>query len=84
MDGVAIMRIGTRALIIRATAAAIGFAVTGMVFHVAVARSQEAPVIAHDTVGGGYESPVSDWAARLGDRQRLKHYFLDESRDRLR
>ena len=76
----AIMRIGTRALIIRATAAAIGFAVTGMVFHVAVARSQEAPVIAPDTVGGGYESPVSDWAPR----QQLKHYFLDGSRDRLR
>jgi len=77
------MRIGTRELIFRLTAAAIGFAVTGAVFRVAVAHSQEAPVIAQHTARGGFETPVSNQADRLGDRQQLRFYFLD-GRDRLR
>jgi hypothetical protein len=39
------MKIGTRELIIRLTAAGIGFALTGAVFRIAVAQSQEPTII---------------------------------------
>jgi hypothetical protein len=79
----AIMRMGTKELIFRLTAAAIGFAATGAVFHVAVAHSQEAEIIVQDTARGGFETPASNQADRLSDRQQLRFYFLD-GRDRLR
>jgi hypothetical protein len=45
----AVMKIGTRQLIFRLTAAAIGLAITGVVFGVPVAHSQEAPLVAQGT-----------------------------------
>jgi len=51
------MKNRTRELIFRLTTAAIGFLVTAMVFGVAVARSQEAPVVAAATVSVSYQTP---------------------------
>jgi hypothetical protein len=51
----------------------------------AVAQSAErAPILTHDGVISGYDSAPFAGGGRLGDRQQLKHYFLDGSRDRLR
>jgi hypothetical protein len=41
------MKISTRQMIFRLTAAAIGLAATGVVFGVAVARSQESSTVVH-------------------------------------
>jgi hypothetical protein len=52
---------------------------------VAVGFSAErAPTLTQDGVISGYDSTPAEGGARLGDRQQLKHYFLDGSRDRLR
>ena len=51
----------------------------------AVAQSAErAPTLTHDGVISGYDSASFEGGGRLGDRQQLKHYFLDGSRDRLK
>ena len=50
------MKNRTRELMFRLTAAAI-VAVTGVVFTVAVAQWQEAPVVAQATVSGSYKTP---------------------------
>ena len=78
------MKIGTKELIFRLTAAAISFALTGVFFRVAVAHSQGAPIVAQDTASGSYETPVANEAAGLGGRQRVNHYLFNGSRDRLR
>ena len=70
------MKIGTKELIFRLTAAAISFALTGAVFRVAVAHSQEVPIIAQRTSGDTYEIPVANEAARLGYGQRVNHPSL--------
>jgi hypothetical protein len=54
----AVMKNRTRELMFRLTAAAI-VAVTGVVFTVAVAQWQEAPVVAQATVSGSYKTPVA-------------------------
>jgi hypothetical protein len=69
----AVMKNRTQELMFRLTAAAIGFAVTGVVFSVAVARSQEASVVAQAAVSVSY-NPVANEAVRLfdGSRDRLQ------------
>ena len=49
-----VMRIATRELIIRLMAAGIGFALTGAVFRIAVAQSQEAAIVTPGTASGSY------------------------------
>jgi len=49
------MKIATRELIIRLMAAGIGFALTGAVFRIAVAQSQEAAIVTPGTASGSYE-----------------------------
>ena len=52
------MKIATRELIIRLTVAGIGFALTGAVFRIAVAQSQEAAIVTPGTAGGSYETQI--------------------------
>jgi hypothetical protein len=62
-------------------------AVTQLIFGMAVAvglSAERAPTLTHDGVISGYDSAPFEGGGRLGDRQQLKHYFLDGSRDRLR
>ena len=49
------MKIATRELIIRLMAAGIGFALTGAVFRIAVAQSQETAIVTPGTASGSYE-----------------------------
>jgi hypothetical protein len=49
------MKIRTRELIIRLTAAGIGFALTGAVFHIAAAHSHEATIVVQPTRSERYE-----------------------------
>ena len=49
------MRIRTRELIIRLTAAGIGFALTGTVLHIAVAHSHDATIVSQASGSGRYE-----------------------------
>jgi hypothetical protein len=81
----AIMRSTVRQLII-GMAVAIGLSAVGVsAIGGAVAQSAErAPAMTHDGVISGYDSAPFEGGGRLGDRQQLKHYFLDGSRDRLR
>ena len=69
-------------------AVAIGLSTVGVsAIGGAVAQSsvERAPIITQDTLIGGYESPVSEGAAQMiRDRQQLRGYFIDASRDRLR
>ena len=52
------MRIATRELIIRLMAAGIGFALTGAVFRIAVAQSQEAAIVTPGAASGSYETQI--------------------------
>ena len=49
------MKIRTRELIIRLTAAGIGFVLTGTVLHIAVAQSHDATIVAQATCSGHYQ-----------------------------
>ena len=60
------MKIGTKELIVRLTAAAIGLALTGAVFRIAVAQSHEAIIVTQATRSGSYENSA-DERARLPD-----------------
>ena len=79
------MRSTIRQLII-GMAVAIGLSAVGVsAIGGAVAQSAErAPAMTHDGVISGYDSAPFEGGGRLGDRQQLKNYFLDGSRDRLR
>jgi hypothetical protein len=81
----AIMRSASRQLIF-GMAVAIGLSAIAVgAIGGAVAQSAErAPTLTHEGVISGYDSAPFEGGARLGDRQQLKHYFLDGSRDRLR
>jgi hypothetical protein len=62
-------------------------AVRRLIFGMAVAvgfSAERAPTLTHDGVISGYDSAPFEGGGRLGDRQQLKHYFLDASRDRLK
>jgi hypothetical protein len=52
----------------------------------ALAQSPVAPtqVMGQEGLTNRFESPISETDFRLGDRQQLKGYFFDGSRDRLR
>jgi hypothetical protein len=79
----AIMRITIKQLII-GTAVAAGLSTVGVsAIGAAVAQSavERAPVPGQGAVIGGYEFPGSDTPGRLGDRQQLRGYFLNGSRD---
>jgi hypothetical protein len=62
-----VMKIATRELIIRLTAAGIGFALTGAVFRIAVAQSQEAAIVS--PASGSYETRIQmkepSWMVQL-------------------
>jgi hypothetical protein len=65
-----VMKIGTKELIVRLTAAAIGFALTGAVFLIAVAQPQEATaIVTQATEARSYETQAQmrerGWVARL-------------------
>jgi hypothetical protein len=81
----AIMRSASRQLIF-GMAVAIGLSAIAVgAIGGAVAQSAErAPTLTHEGVISGYDSAPFEGGGRLGDRQQLKHYFLDGSRDRLR
>jgi hypothetical protein len=51
-----VMKIGTKELIVRLTAAAIGLALTGAVFRIAVAQPHEAIIVTQATRSGSYET----------------------------
>jgi hypothetical protein len=82
----AIMRSNITQLMI-GTAVAIGMSVVAVsAIGSAVAQSPVAPtqVMGQEGLTNRFESPISETDFRLGDRQQLKGYFLDGSRDRLR
>jgi hypothetical protein len=81
----AIMRSAVRQLIF-GIAVAIGLSAAAVsAIGGAVAQSAErAPTLTHEGVISGYDPASFEGGGRLGDRQQLKHYFLDGSRDRLR
>ena len=66
------MKIGTRQLIFRLTAAAIGLAATCVVF--GVAHSQEARIVL-GSVLRNYEAPTSNEAVWLSVRQGVRQSF---------
>ena len=59
------MKIATRELIIRLMAAGIGFALTGAVFRIAVAQSQEVAIVTAGNASGSYENSDRDERAEL-------------------
>ena len=63
------MKIATRELIIRLMAAGIGFALTGAVFRIAVAQSQEAAIVTAGNASGSYETRIEmkepSWMVQL-------------------
>jgi hypothetical protein len=65
------------------TAFAVGMSVVAIS---AVAQSQVEPtqVIGQEALTNRFISPISETDFRLSDRQQLKGYFLDSSRDRFR
>jgi hypothetical protein len=82
----AIMRSNITQLII-GTAVAIGMSVVAVsAIGSAIAQSPVAPtqVMGQEGLTNRFESPISETDFRINDRQQLKGYFLDGSRDRLR
>ena len=63
------MKIATRELIIRLMAAGIGFALTGAVFRIAVAQSQEVAIVTAGNASGSYETRIEmkepSWMVQL-------------------
>ena len=63
------MKIATRELIIRLMVAGIGFALTGAVFRIAVAQSQEAAIVTPGNASGSYETQIEmkepSWMVQL-------------------
>jgi hypothetical protein len=64
-----VMKIARRELIMRLTAAGIGFALTAAVFRIAVAQSQEAAIVTPGTASGSYETQIGmkepSWMVQL-------------------
>jgi hypothetical protein len=63
-----VMKIATRELIIRLMAAGIGFALTGAVFRIAVAHSQEAAIVTPGNASGSYGTQIMkepSWMVQL-------------------
>jgi hypothetical protein len=82
----AIMRSNITQLMI-GTAVAIGMSMVAVsAIGSAVAQSPVAPiqVMGQEALTNRFESPISETDFRISDRQQLKGYFLDGSRDRLR
>ena len=63
------MKIATIELIIRLMAAVIGFALTGAVFRIAVAQSQEVAIVTACNASGSYETRIEmkepSWMVQL-------------------
>ena len=72
------MKIATRELIIRLIAAGIGFALTGAVFRIAVAQSQEAAIVTPGTASGSYETQI-----RMKEPSRMVQLLPSEFRVRM-
>jgi hypothetical protein len=82
----AIMRSNITKFII-GTAVAFGMSlITVTAIGTAVAQSPVAPteVMGQEGLTNRFESPISETDFRISDRQQLRGYFLDGSRDRLR
>jgi hypothetical protein len=82
----ATMRSNITLLAVRTTVA-IGmffFAISEIGSALAQSPVESAHVMGHERLTNRFESPLSETDFRLGDRQQLRGYFLDGSRDRLR
>jgi hypothetical protein len=74
------MKIGTKELVFRLTAAAIGLGLTGAAFGIAVAHSKGAPVVVAQSVTG-YESCRKETA--LDRRQQVNRPLVAAASDQL-
>jgi hypothetical protein len=76
-------RNGSITQLIGGTAVAVGMSVIAIS---AVAQSTAEPslAVAQESLTNRFSSPISETDWRLRDRQQLKGYFLDTSRDRFR